>query len=244
MPGRALVVDANILVRAVLGKRVRELIEANAGDASFFVPEVAYAEVEEHLAALVIKRGGDPEKALVLRSLGQLMELIGSEVYSEFETEARERLGQRDPEDWPRAGHGTRPLGARSGLKTPASSPLPLLRLLPGGANQFPGGTCTRRRPSPIHGAGGPGEVHRGAKTTSLAPAAQREAQRRKARRVRLASGIRSGAVRSLSAVGIAAVANGGDGDRVVFEIEEHAVVATAETEAGERRLSGPAPAL
>ena len=102
MPSRALVVDANILVRAVLGKRVRELIEAYAGGASFFVPEVAYAEAEEHLAALVIKRGGDPEKALaLLRSLGQLMELIGSEVYSEFEAEARERLGQRDPEDWP-----------------------------------------------------------------------------------------------------------------------------------------------
>ena len=73
-------------------------------------------------------------------------------------------------------------LGCQSGLKTPASSPLPLLRLLPGGANQFPGGTCTRCRPSPFHGAGGPGEVHRGANTTSLAPAAQREAQRRKAR--------------------------------------------------------------
>jgi len=102
MPSRALVVDANILVRAVLGKRVRELIEEYAGDASFFVPEVAYTEAEEHLAALVIKRGGDPEKALaLLRSLGQLMELIGSEVYSEFEAEARERLGQRDPEDWP-----------------------------------------------------------------------------------------------------------------------------------------------
>ena len=34
-----------------------------------------------------------------------------------------------------------------------ASSPLPLLRLLPGGANQLPGGTCTRCRPSPFHGA-------------------------------------------------------------------------------------------
>ena len=29
------------------------------------------------------------------------MELIRSEAYSEFEAEARERLGQRDPEDWP-----------------------------------------------------------------------------------------------------------------------------------------------
>ncbi len=102
MPGKALVVNANILVRAVLGKRVREVIERYAGQASFFVPDVAYAEAEEHLPALVIKRGGDPAKALAfLRSLAGLVDLIGSEVYGEFETEARERLEQRDPEDWP-----------------------------------------------------------------------------------------------------------------------------------------------
>jgi predicted nucleic acid-binding protein len=102
MPSRALVVDANILVRAVLGKRVREVFETYAGDVSFFVPESAYAEAEEHLAALVIKRGGDPERALaLLRSLGRLVELIGSEVYGEFEAQARERLARRDPEDWP-----------------------------------------------------------------------------------------------------------------------------------------------
>ena len=102
MPSRALVLDANILVRAVLGKRVRGVIEAYAGNVSFFVPEAAYQEAEEHLAALVAKRGGDPEKALaVLRSLGHLVELIGSEVYGEFEGEARERLGTRDPNDWP-----------------------------------------------------------------------------------------------------------------------------------------------
>jgi predicted nucleic acid-binding protein len=102
MPGRALVVDANILVRAVLGKRVREVIETHAVEVSFFVPEFALAEAEEHLAVLVIKHGGDPEKALaVLRSLGQMMELIGPEVYGGFEAEARERLDRRDPEDWP-----------------------------------------------------------------------------------------------------------------------------------------------
>lgn len=44
MPGKALVLDANILVRAVLGKRVRELIEAHAEDVTFFVPELALAE--------------------------------------------------------------------------------------------------------------------------------------------------------------------------------------------------------
>jgi predicted nucleic acid-binding protein len=102
MPGKALVIDANILVRAVLGSRVREIIETYAEQASFFVPEVAYAEAEEHVPALVIRRGGDPEKAVrFLRSLRGLVDVIGSEVYSDFESTAHERLGDRDPDDWP-----------------------------------------------------------------------------------------------------------------------------------------------
>lgn len=36
-----------------------------------------------------------------MRTLGRLVEVIGRDVYGEFETEARERLAQRDPEDWP-----------------------------------------------------------------------------------------------------------------------------------------------
>jgi PIN domain len=64
MERRALVLDANILIRAVLGNRVRHILEAHTSNISFFVPESAYAEAEEHLAALVIKRGGDPAKGL------------------------------------------------------------------------------------------------------------------------------------------------------------------------------------
>jgi predicted nucleic acid-binding protein len=33
--------------------------------------------------------------------MGRLMELIASEVYGEFESEARKRLARRDPDDWP-----------------------------------------------------------------------------------------------------------------------------------------------
>ena len=84
MPSKALVVDANILVRAVLGKRVRQVIEMHCEQVSFFVPEGAYAEAEEHLPALVVKRGGDPEKALsLLRSLRSLLVVIGSDVYGD-----------------------------------------------------------------------------------------------------------------------------------------------------------------
>jgi predicted nucleic acid-binding protein len=73
MPSRALVVDANILVRAVLGRKVRNVIEG-AGNVSFFVPETALVEAEEHVAALAAQRGGDPEIALAfLRSLSDLV---------------------------------------------------------------------------------------------------------------------------------------------------------------------------
>ena len=102
MPSKALVVDANILIRAVLGNKARALIEMYGGNASFFVPEPAYLEAEEHLAALMVKRGGDPEKALtLLRAMRGLVDVVGADVYGGFEREARERLGARDPEDWP-----------------------------------------------------------------------------------------------------------------------------------------------
>ena len=85
-----------------MGKWVRTVIEAHAEEVSFFVPEAAYCEAEEHLATLVVKHGGDPEKALsLLRCLRNLMVPIGNDVYGEFETEARQRLAARDPEDWP-----------------------------------------------------------------------------------------------------------------------------------------------
>jgi predicted nucleic acid-binding protein len=59
-------------------------------------------EAETHLPALVVKRGGNPETALrFLRSLRGLVELIGSEVYGDLESDARERSGERDPDDWP-----------------------------------------------------------------------------------------------------------------------------------------------
>ncbi|MGA7218310.1 MAG: PIN domain-containing protein [Candidatus Sulfotelmatobacter sp.] len=102
MPSKALVIDANILIQAVLGKRVREVLHTHCGEVSFFVPESAYAEAAEHLTVLVEKHGGDPKKALtLLRTLSRLVEVMGLEVYAEFETEARERLARRDPDDWP-----------------------------------------------------------------------------------------------------------------------------------------------
>jgi len=96
------VLDANILIRAVLGLRVRHILETHADNISFIVPEPAYAEAEEHLAALVVRRGGDPMKAIrALKAVAGLTTMVGTDVYGNFEGESRRRLGARDPEDWP-----------------------------------------------------------------------------------------------------------------------------------------------
>jgi PIN domain len=44
MSNKALVLDANILIRAVLGTRVRNLLIENAGAIKFFAPDSAYVE--------------------------------------------------------------------------------------------------------------------------------------------------------------------------------------------------------
>lgn len=56
---RRLVLDANILMRAVLGHRVRQIIEIHFEHATFFAPDVALADAERHLPTVVRKRGGD-----------------------------------------------------------------------------------------------------------------------------------------------------------------------------------------
>ena len=52
MTGKAIVLDANILIRAVLGKRVRELILEHVTTVKFFAPDVAYADARKYLPAL------------------------------------------------------------------------------------------------------------------------------------------------------------------------------------------------
>ena len=102
MASRALVLDANILIRAGLGKRVRHFLQTYSGSFSFFVPEIAYGEAEEHLARLVVKRGGNAEIALAsLRAMAALGTILAPDVYCLYEGEARRRLAARDPDDWP-----------------------------------------------------------------------------------------------------------------------------------------------
>jgi len=94
---------ANILIRAVLGRRVRQFIEIYAPQGFRFVaPEVAFDDAQKYLPALLRKRGkADAEVPKSLEYLKQMAEPIDRELYDEFENEARERLRGRDESDWP-----------------------------------------------------------------------------------------------------------------------------------------------
>lgn len=102
MNNKAIVLDANILIRAVLGKRVRELIVENAATVKFFAPEVAYADARRYLPALLEKRGIDSDAAMaVLDALESIVQPLESELYASQQQQALQRIALRDADDWP-----------------------------------------------------------------------------------------------------------------------------------------------
>jgi len=102
MSGKAIVLDANILIRAVLGKRVRGLIFDNVTTVKFFAPDVAYADARKYLPALLKKRDVDSSAAmLVLDRLGSVVQSIDAELYVGMQEQALQRIAVRDANDWP-----------------------------------------------------------------------------------------------------------------------------------------------
>ena len=102
MSTKALILDANILIRAVLGKRVRELIVENADTVQFFAPDVAYADARKYLPSLLEKRGvkSDPAMA-VLDALQSIVRPLELGVYAGLQAPALQRIAIRDADDWP-----------------------------------------------------------------------------------------------------------------------------------------------
>lgn len=102
MSRRALVLDANILVRAVLGRRVLGLVREYAGSVAFFAPDVAYADARQHLPPLLKKHGIDLNVLLpLLTQLETVVRPIPEEIYLRYRKEALRRIAVRDADDWP-----------------------------------------------------------------------------------------------------------------------------------------------
>lgn len=99
---KRLVLDANILVRAVFGVRVRYLLENYEDSVSFYAPDICFRDARKYIPSISEKRRINPGPGiLVLDHLSHLVEIVDRSLYEEYEISARERMISRDEEDWP-----------------------------------------------------------------------------------------------------------------------------------------------
>jgi predicted nucleic acid-binding protein len=99
---KRIVIDANILIRAVLGQKVRDLIQNFAPSTQFFTPELCYDDAVKYLPILFAKRNLPPDDALdVLTGLTCMIQLVDNGLYSSYEESAKQRIAVRDINDWP-----------------------------------------------------------------------------------------------------------------------------------------------
>ena len=102
---KGLVLDANILIRAVFGQRVRQILEVYEDVAGFYSPDVCFQDARKYIPDLAERRGFDPAVGLsVLEEIGRMVEPVDRSLYEDYENLARERVLTRDPVDWPIVG--------------------------------------------------------------------------------------------------------------------------------------------
>ncbi len=101
-PRKGLVLDANILLRAVFGQRVRQIFESYEDEARFYTPDVCFRDAQRYIPVISQDRKFDVALGLsVLDQIGGVVEQVDRSLYEEYESIARGRVGLRDPEDWP-----------------------------------------------------------------------------------------------------------------------------------------------
>lgn len=97
-----LVLDANILIRAVLGSRVLSLLHKYADQVEFLAPDAAFDEARKWLPEILERRQVPVAPAMAaLDLIAGLVQTIECEVYSQHEAVARQRIDRRDEDDWP-----------------------------------------------------------------------------------------------------------------------------------------------
>jgi len=100
---KRIVLDANILIRAVLGVRVTALLERYSGRVGFYTPERCFEDAARYLPPIFAKRP-HMDLGTAMQALSALMRIVhplDETVYNTFEAEARRRIEAFDPHDWP-----------------------------------------------------------------------------------------------------------------------------------------------
>jgi predicted nucleic acid-binding protein len=100
---RGLILDANILLRAIFGTRVRCLLNTYEDSVAFYTPEVCVADAAKYIPSVAARRGTSPHLAAVALDhiVKALIHVVDRSLYEEFEVHSRTRIASRDPNDWP-----------------------------------------------------------------------------------------------------------------------------------------------
>ena len=99
---KRLVLDANILLRAVFGVRVLNLLETYENTVDFYAPDICFSDARKYIPSISAKRNIDSAPGIeVLNQLSRLVEIVDRDLYEEYESSARERMMSRDVSDWP-----------------------------------------------------------------------------------------------------------------------------------------------
>ncbi|SRR5205823_6634570 len=96
-PRKGLVLDANILLRAVFGIRVRQILETYEDGAAFYSPDVCFAEAKRYIPNVAKRRKLDSRLAQsILEHVSRVVEPVDKSLYEGHEKLARERIERRD----------------------------------------------------------------------------------------------------------------------------------------------------
>jgi predicted nucleic acid-binding protein len=87
---KGLVLDANILLRAVFGQRVRELLEAFEDAVTFYSPDVCFDGARKYIPDVSARRKIDPLPGLaVLEEVSNIVESVDQSLYEACEVRSR-----------------------------------------------------------------------------------------------------------------------------------------------------------
>ena len=99
---KAIVLDANILFRAVLGAKVPEQLNRYKTRIDFFTPTFCYEELRKHIPKIAKAKNLPVEPFHeAIEKLEKVVLPLDKEIYSHKEREAKERISERDINDWP-----------------------------------------------------------------------------------------------------------------------------------------------
>ena len=102
---RCIVIDANIIIRAVLGKKVYRLFHQYAMTATFITVQEAIDDARIYLPGILHRRGSSSETIRsmedVLDEVVKFLHPIEQTHISSYEPLSRKLLKHRDEDDWP-----------------------------------------------------------------------------------------------------------------------------------------------